>query len=78
MLPITITEADIKEIVRKMKNWTAAGIHVIPNFWWKPLPSTHGVLALLIHAALGNTNIIPDYYTHGMTHMIPRKEDRTD
>lgn len=77
MPSITITKKAIGSTIKRMKNWTAAGIDGMHNFWWKSLPSTHGVLAHLFHRALEDPNSITGYFTHGMTHTILKKGDRT-
>ncbi|XP_045474021.1 uncharacterized protein LOC123680263 [Harmonia axyridis] len=43
MTEITITEEDVKATVRRLKNWSVAGVDGIHNFWWKSLTVTHKV-----------------------------------
>ncbi|XP_044760256.1 uncharacterized protein LOC123317689 [Coccinella septempunctata] len=77
MHSVVITEEDVAMTVKRMKNWTTAGIDNIHNYWWKYLPSTHGVLARLLNSALENPNKIPKFFTQGMTYMIFKKGDPT-
>lgn len=77
MHSVVITEEDVAMTVKRMKNWTTAGIDNIHNYWWKYLPSTHGVLARLLNAALENPEKIPKFLTQGTTYMIFKKGDPT-
>ncbi|XP_045474917.1 uncharacterized protein LOC123680845 [Harmonia axyridis] len=78
MTEITITEEDVKATVRRLKNWSAAGVDGIHNFWWKSLTATHKVLARLIKGAIKDPTTIPFYFTLGTTLMIPKKGDLTN
>lgn len=73
MNAVSISEEDIKTVTGKMKNWTSPGIDGIHNYWWKAYTSSHKVLAGFIQEALKNPHIIPAYFTHGITHMLPKK-----
>ncbi|XP_045471751.1 uncharacterized protein LOC123678658 [Harmonia axyridis] len=75
MAPMQVTEEDVRATIGRMKNWTSPGIDVIQNFWWKTLTSTHKVLAQLISKALIHPDTIPEYFTHGITHLVPKKGD---
>ncbi|XP_045474950.1 uncharacterized protein LOC123680878 [Harmonia axyridis] len=77
MPSIIVTEDEVTATIKRMKNWTAAGIDSVHNYWWKSLPSTHTALARLINEALENPNSIPKHFTHGVTYMIPKKGDPT-
>lgn len=59
MQTVCVTEENVRETVRRMKNWSSPGIDGIHNYWWRSLPSTHGTLSRLIQRALENPSIIP-------------------
>ncbi|XP_044764461.1 uncharacterized protein LOC123321024 [Coccinella septempunctata] len=77
MPEINITEEDVKETIRRTKNWTAPGIDNIHNYWWKSFTHTHQALARLIRKALEDPQTIPEYFTQGTTLMLPKKGDLT-
>lgn len=77
MPEITITEEDVKETIKRMKNWTAPGIDHIQTFWWKSFTHTHQALARLIRKAIEDPRTIPEYFTQGTTLMLPKKGDLT-
>ncbi|XP_044762004.1 uncharacterized protein LOC123319205 [Coccinella septempunctata] len=77
MSTMNIEEEDVKNTIKRMKNWTTPGIDGIHNFWWKSFSHTHQTLAQLIQEAIENPNKIPKYFTHGTTLMLPKKGDLT-
>ncbi|XP_044745140.1 uncharacterized protein LOC123307005 [Coccinella septempunctata] len=64
MPEIVVSEKDVEETVRRMKNW-AAPAH------------THKSLASLITEAIKHPHTIPEYFTHGTTIMLSKKGDLT-
>ncbi|XP_044766190.1 uncharacterized protein LOC123322312 [Coccinella septempunctata] len=72
MEEITITEDDIKAVLKKSNNWTAPGPDGIHNYWWKNFDSTHEQLSKLFQKALTDPSQIPEFCTLGITHMIPK------
>ncbi|XP_044766219.1 uncharacterized protein LOC123322341 [Coccinella septempunctata] len=75
MPKVTVSENDVKETTRRMKNWVSPGIDGIHNYWFKALTSAHKAMARLIEEALENPEIIPSYFTKGKTFMVPKKGD---
>ncbi|XP_044766265.1 uncharacterized protein LOC123322386 [Coccinella septempunctata] len=75
MPTVNVTEVDVRDTIKRMKNWAAPGIDGIHSYWWKALTSTHKVLARLIGGALKNPQKIPHYFTEGKTYLLPKKED---
>ncbi|XP_044760212.1 uncharacterized protein LOC123317671 [Coccinella septempunctata] len=75
MAAIQVTENDVRATIKRMKNWSSPGIDGIQNYWWKTLTSTHRVLARLIDTALVKPDTVPEYFTHGITHLLPKKGD---
>lgn len=72
---INVTEEDVKTTTKGLKNWTSPGIDGIHNFWWKSLSSTHKVLAKFIQRAVEIPTNVPEYFTQGITILIPKKGD---
>ncbi|XP_044760153.1 uncharacterized protein LOC123317614 [Coccinella septempunctata] len=77
MPEIVVSEKDVEETVRRMKNWAAPGIDGIQNYWWKAFKHTHKSLASLITEAIKHPHTIPEYFTHGTTIMLSKKGDLT-
>lgn len=75
MAAISIAEEDVRATVSRMKNWASPGVDSIHNYWWKSLPSTHNMLARFIRGALEKPDSVPEYFTHGITHLVPKKGD---
>ncbi|XP_045482803.1 uncharacterized protein LOC123686614 [Harmonia axyridis] len=75
---IKITEEDIKATLKKANNWSSPGVDQIQNYWWKHFTAIHNHLAKLLQEALSNPTKIPDFFTLGVTHMIPKGENTSD
>lgn len=73
-----VTAADINTVVLRLKNWSAPGVDGIHNYWWKAFKSTHLVLAKQFQRACEKPDIIPPYFTLGLTHMLPKTGDPED
>ena len=43
-----VTEKDLQDVAKTMKNWTALGIDGITSCWWKTLTATRKPLARAI------------------------------
>jgi len=78
MEPVNISVDNIKEIVQSLGNWKAPGIDRIQAYWWKHLTSTHETLATQFTEALQNPTLIPNYFTHGITYMLPKSNNTED
>lgn len=75
MAAVTVSEEDVRATINRLKNWTSPGVDGIHNYWWKSLTSTHEVLSRFIQKALENPHSVPEYFTHGITHLLPKKGD---
>lgn len=69
---VTITEEDIKATLKKTNNWSAPGVDKIQNYWWKYFAATHQHLAKLFQETLEDPTKIPDFFTLGISHMLPK------
>ncbi|XP_044762032.1 uncharacterized protein LOC123319228 [Coccinella septempunctata] len=72
---VVVTVEDIKATVKRLRNWSSPGIDGVHNYWWKHLTSTHAALARLLQCALRNPSSVPEYFTQGITYMVPKKGD---
>lgn len=72
-----ISEQDVTYTVSTLKNWSAPGIDMIQNFWWKVFPATHKYLAIQFNKMLDNPKCIPNSFAKGKTIMIPKSKDST-
>jgi hypothetical protein len=70
-----VTEAQLKVVIRRLKNWKAPGLDKIQNYWYKKLTATHRVLLVKINEYLNNPNSVPEFFTQGVTYMKPKKGD---
>ncbi|KAL0867793.1 hypothetical protein ABMA27_008500 [Loxostege sticticalis] len=73
-----ITTEDIYEVTKKMKNWKAAGIDSVHNFWFKKLNSLHNILAKIVTNLIKGTTVLPPFVTKGLTHMLPKSQNTAD
>lgn len=75
MAQTNVSLSDISKATRKLKNWSAPGVDSIHNFWWKSLTKCHERLASLFDEAIHEPTKIPNYFTCGITYMLPKKGD---
>lgn len=76
MEEVNITESDIAEVLRKANNWASPGSDKVHNYWWKYFTNVHTTLATLFQKSLSDPSIIPESFTLGVTHLIPKDGDR--
>lgn len=69
---IEITKEDIKSVLKKANNWAAPGADKLQNYWWKNFTSTHQRLVVLFQGALSDPSTIPEFFTLGLTYMLPK------
>ena len=70
-------EAELKVVIKKKKNWTAAGIDGIPNYWWKSLKSTWEPMSCAMQNWLEHPEIMPKWIASGRTVLIPKTKNLT-
>lgn len=75
MREINITERDIKDALKGSNNWATPGSDKIHNYWWKYLTNVHHLLAKLLQEALSDPARIPEFFTSGITYLIPKDGD---
>ena len=67
-----ISAKDVKEVLTTAQNWKSPGPDRIQNFWYKKFSSCHAPLAELFTACIQNPEMMPRYFTHGTTFLIPK------
>ena len=72
---VNFTREDIEKVVRHVKNWKAAGIDGIHNFWYKKFYALHDILANIITDIVNNKQVLPKFVTKGITYMLPKNSD---
>ena len=75
MNAITITTGQISNKVKSFPNFKATGTDKIPNYWIKQLAALHPHLASAYNRILANTESPPDWFTTGITTLIPKSND---
>jgi len=70
-----VCDKDIKEVIKKKKNWTAPGIDGIENFWWKIFTSTWQPLSEAMNSWIEDQSKIPEWLAIGRTVLIPKAID---
>ncbi|KAL0901581.1 hypothetical protein ABMA27_006802 [Loxostege sticticalis] len=73
-----ITKDDIEVITRKTKNWKAAGLDGIQNFWYKKMVVLHAVLAKRVTNLIKGEEELPLFVTKGITHLLPKSRDTSN
>ena len=66
----TITMRQMKESLRKMRNWKAPGVDGVHGYWLKRFTSLHG--SLLEHLNRAVENGCPEWMTTGKTCLLPK------
>ena len=77
VLEIKITMNDLKESIKKRKNWSAPGLDGIQNFWWKKFSSTWQPMLNAMNEWLNDPETLPNWLLNGKTVLIP-KTNRLD
>lgn len=72
-----VTEAEVKETLKKMKNYSAPGPDAINGFWWKKLGAVHAHIARVFNEYARNPESIPNWVAEGRTVLIYKKGDPT-
>ncbi|XP_030762684.1 uncharacterized protein LOC115887411 [Sitophilus oryzae] len=72
---IQIRTDDITHGLKTIKNWAAPGPDGIHNFWWKQITSSHNALARQFSESLIKPACIPEFFTRGITIMLPKTGD---
>ena len=71
------TEKLTKEI-NKRKSWTAPGIDVVQNFWWKKLAAVQKVLLSVFKRMISDNSMIPEWWPTGTTVLLAKTKDLSD
>ncbi|XP_064076354.1 uncharacterized protein LOC135194637 [Vanessa tameamea] len=69
---------DLTEVLKKTKNWKAAGIDQIHNFWYKKFTSLHDILTKIISDLINCRTPLPNFITTGLTYMLPKNQNTHD
>lgn len=72
---VELTVDDIQEVTRKMKNWKAAGVDSVHNFWCKKIFILHDIIAKTITDLIKGQQELPKFITAGITYMLPKSDD---
>lgn len=72
MESLEITPEDIKSALKNTNNWAAPGSDRLHNYWWKNFQSSHQQLAKFFQESLSEPSTIPEFFTLGVTHMLPK------
>ncbi|KAL0852568.1 hypothetical protein ABMA27_016997 [Loxostege sticticalis] len=75
---LDLTKEDIETVTRKMKNWKAAGVDGVQNFWYKKLAFLHEILAKKCTEVIKGEENLPEFATKGITHMLPKSSDTSN
>ena len=68
---INITLEDVRNGIRKMANWKAAGPDLVQGFWFKNLPGLHPRLQCLLQDCVYQGNV-PEWMVKGRTVLIQK------
>ena len=71
---VSITHEKVLSASKQLKNWRAAGLDGIQNFWLKYFKSLHHRLALQFQSILDGGEI-PEWLAHGRTVLIRKKKE---
>lgn len=69
-----VQRSDVSDVLRHCGNWASPGPDKLHNYWWKYFTSVHEKLALL-QEALNNPSTVPEFFTMGITYLIPKSEN---
>ena len=62
-------------MISKFGKWKSPGIDKIRTYWWAKLSSTHQLLADIYDNLSRDPTRIPEWFTNGITLLIPKKTD---
>ena len=71
---LAVTDSDVKNAVKKTRNWSADGTDQVYNFYFKYLTSCHEPLSMLMTDAFANPELIERSVTSLWTLLIPKTE----
>ena len=71
----TVKLEDVREVIKKRKNWTAPGSDGIQNYWWKKFTSTWRPLCRVMNNWKLNRSSIPKWLPEGRTVLLPKTND---
>lgn len=77
MTDCEITTQDIKEAIRKVKNWKSPGKGGLHNFWQKKFHALHEKMANVFNAIVLEPDETPHFFTHGETYLLPKTTTST-
>jgi len=69
--PIPTTRDDTYNSVKKKKNWSAPGLDLIVNYWWKKLKSTHPVMYGIANNIINKYKYPDKWFSIGRVTLIP-------
>ncbi|KAI5742241.1 hypothetical protein M8J77_004984 [Diaphorina citri] len=78
MLNTIITLSDVQRAVRYIQNWKSPGPDKIQNYWFKYFTNVHPVLATQFQECLRTPDMLPKYFTEGVTYMLPKSGNLGD
>lgn len=78
MQPIRVSEQDLSYVLKKLSNWSAPGVDKIHNYWWKHFSSLKPALRSALQEALDDPAKIPEFFTLGVTNMLPKENGAQD
>ena len=58
--------------LKRLWNWASPGPDGIQGYWWKKTTSTHKFLCLHFHQLLSGDEILPLWFPHGRTLLLPK------
>ncbi|CAH2017930.1 unnamed protein product [Acanthoscelides obtectus] len=64
------SQDDVSRVLKNAADWKAPGPDNIQNFWLKKFLSTHAALGRSLSKAITNPEILPNFLTKGITHII--------
>lgn len=68
---ITITEDNMKKVLKKLPNWKAPGPDAVQGFWIKNLTNLHSKMLQYLNECL-ETQTVPEWMTTGRTTLIQK------
>ena len=72
---IEVTEKDLQDVAKKVKNWSAPGNDGITNYWRKTLTATRKLLERAMQKWVDDNTTIPQCMAVGRPILLPKAED---
>ncbi|XP_044766273.1 uncharacterized protein LOC123322393 [Coccinella septempunctata] len=72
---VGVQRSDVSDVLRHCGNWASPGPDKLHNYWWKYFTSVHEKLAALLQEALNNPSTVPEFFTMGITYLIPKSKN---